>query len=165
MNNIITNTIRRMAENMQELSIVDEDYGQLETSDDTYPDTFPALLISTPKIEWSDQGKLCQCGLATMEIRLVLDCYDDTHYGSTTESKAQERMDMYVRMNRLLHGWRPDEDCTALIRTSSIFETIGGGKKIYGGVYSFEVYYYAVDDVAVANTPRPRIQFSRLTTV
>jgi hypothetical protein len=47
MNNIITNTIRRMAENMQELSIVDEDYGQLETSDDTYPVTFPALLIST----------------------------------------------------------------------------------------------------------------------
>ena len=37
----------RIALKMPELSLVDEDYGQLVTEEDTYPVTFPCVLIST----------------------------------------------------------------------------------------------------------------------
>ena len=35
-----------IAENMPSVSLVDEDYGQLQTEEDHYPVTFPAVLIN-----------------------------------------------------------------------------------------------------------------------
>ena len=37
---------------MPELSLVDEDYGQLETQEDTYPVTFPCVLVGNMTGEW-----------------------------------------------------------------------------------------------------------------
>ena len=34
-----------VADGMLELTLVDEDYGQLQTDEDTYPVTFPCVLI------------------------------------------------------------------------------------------------------------------------
>lgn len=46
----------RIALQMPELSLVDEDYGQLVTEEDTYPVTFPCVLISTIDTDWTDIG-------------------------------------------------------------------------------------------------------------
>ena len=41
-----------VADGMLELTLVDEDYGQLQTDEDTYPVTFPCVLISVDKVDW-----------------------------------------------------------------------------------------------------------------
>lgn len=46
------NEIQRVAaEGMPQLLLVDEDYGQLETAEETYPVTFPCVLINIRDIE------------------------------------------------------------------------------------------------------------------
>ena len=37
--------LRHIAEQLPELSLIDEDTGQLETGEDTYPVTFPCVLV------------------------------------------------------------------------------------------------------------------------
>ncbi len=41
-----------IAENMPSVSLVDEDYGQLQTEEDHYPVTFPAVLINMEGVAW-----------------------------------------------------------------------------------------------------------------
>ena len=99
---------KQIAENFPELSLIDEDYGQLEaieTSEDTYPVTFPCVLISIPEVIWDQLGGQSQRGTASINIRLAIDCYHDTHYGSTTESKAAERKAFATSIHRKLQGF------------------------------------------------------------
>ena len=61
MESIIYQLIDYIRQNMPEVSLVDEDYGQLEAIDkegvDTYPVTFPCVLIDTPEAEPGKTGK------------------------------------------------------------------------------------------------------------
>ena len=104
MEEIIENLICLFLEKMPELKVIDEDYGQLEMIDDdtrdTYPLTFPALLIEAPQAEWSNVLGLHQKGLATVRTRLIIDCYDDTHARSGTVEKIRER----EAMRKKVHG-------------------------------------------------------------
>ena len=46
------NTIQTaIAEGMPDLTLVDEDYGQLQTEEDTYPVTFPCVLIGIDRFK------------------------------------------------------------------------------------------------------------------
>lgn len=124
---------------MPELCTVDEDYGQLEMLNqenrDTYPLTFPAVLIDAPDVMWSNIAGLSQKGLATIRVKLIIDCYDDTHYGSTTTSRISERAALRAKVHRLLQGYRVDE-ATELIRTNSRFYTWDHGIKVYEQTYT-----------------------------
>ena len=40
-----------------------------------------------------------QHGKTTLTVRLAFDCYDDTHYGSSQEQHAAERMALAGRLN------------------------------------------------------------------
>ena len=75
MESILEDLVRHVGDNMPELKVVDEDYGQLEFIDqesrDTYPLTFPAVLIDAPDVSWSNIRGLSQKGLATVRARLV----------------------------------------------------------------------------------------------
>ena len=55
---LVCKLIEHISKNIAVLSVVDEDYGQLEALDnenvDMYPLTFPAVLIETPETEWGD---------------------------------------------------------------------------------------------------------------
>lgn len=123
---------------MEGISLVDEDYGQLETSEDTYPVTFPAILIETPHVEWTDMGQLSQLGRVSLRVRLVIDCYHDTHYGSTQEEEVASHIRLYNQMHRTLQGFRPST-ASGLDRETSRFYTIAHGIKCYESVYSCEV--------------------------
>ena len=124
---------------MPELCTVDEDYGQLEMLNqenrDTYPLTFPAVLIDAPDVMWSNIAGLSQKGTATIRVKLIIDCYDDTHYGSTTTSRIAERSAMRAKVHKLLQGYRVD-GLTELIRTSSRFYTWDHGIKVYEQTYT-----------------------------
>ena len=139
MEKLLQDLINLFGREMPELSTIDEDYGQLEMIDqqdrDTYPLTYPALLLDAPDTQWSNIEGLSQKGEATVRARLILDCYDDTHYGSTTTDRIAERAAMREKVHKLLQGYRVDEHST-LIRTTSRFYTFNHGIKVYEQTYT-----------------------------
>ena len=139
MEKLLESLIDLFGREMPELRTVDEDYGQLEMINqenrDTYPLTFPAVLIDAPDVAWSNIGGLSQKGTATVRVRLIIDCYDDTHYGSNTTARIAERAALRRKVHKLLQGYRI-EDMTELIRTNSRFYTWDHGIKVYEQTYT-----------------------------
>lgn len=132
--------MKRIKEQMIELVTVDEDYGQLETQEDQYPVVFPCALVSSPKIDWATQSAVrpvIQRGTATLTIKLAIDCYDDTHIGSSTEDKATEREQMNDRLFRLVQGFRPCKQTSALSRIENTEYPLGGGVKVYMTTFQY----------------------------
>lgn len=139
MEQLLESLIDLFGAQMPELCTVDEDYGQLEMINqenrDTYPLTFPAVLIDAPDVMWSNIAGLSQKGIATVRVRLIIDCYDDTHYGSETTERIAGRSAMRSKVHRLLQGYRV-EGITELIRTNSRFYTWDHGIKVYEQTYT-----------------------------
>ena len=139
MEKLLESLIEYLGHQMPELTTVDEDYGQLEMLNqenrDTYPLTFPAVLIDAPDVMWSNIAGLSQKGNATIRVKLIIDCYDDTHYGSTTTDRIAERSAMRSKVHKLVQGYRVDEE-TELIRTNSRFYTWDHGIKVYEQTYT-----------------------------
>jgi len=128
---------KRIAEKISGLSLIDEDYGQLEaieTEEDTYPVTFPCVLISAPEAEWTNLGGASQIGNCTIIIRLAFDCYDDTHHGSGTEGKAVERMRFAQSVHRVLQDFRPSNS-GPLVRKTGRSYSRPRAVKVYETVY------------------------------
>lgn len=142
MEHLLYNLIEYIGRNMPDILTVDEDYGQLEMLDDesrdSYPLTFPAVLIDAPETQWENMGGISQIGTCTVSVRLILDCYDDTHYDSLQTDRILEREQKRRELHRLLQGHRIGND-SALIRTSSRFFTASHGIKVYESVYTIEV--------------------------
>ena len=139
MEKLLESLIGLFGTEMPELCTVDEDYGQLEMINqenrDTYPLVFPAVLIDAPDASWSNIAGLSQKGIVTVRAKLIIDCYDDTHYGSTTTDRIAERAAMRAKVHRLLQGYRI-EGQTELIRTNSRFYTWDHGIKVYEQTYT-----------------------------
>lgn len=139
MEKLLESLINLFGQQMPELSTIDEDYGQLEMINqenrDTYPLIFPALLIDAADVSWSNIAGLSQKGEATVRARLIIDCYDDTHYGSTTTDRISERAAMRAKVHKLLQGYRVDDEAQ-LIRTNSRFYTWDHGIKVYEQTYT-----------------------------
>lgn len=139
---LLYHLIDHIKKEMPELSLVDEDYGQLEAIDkvdmDTYPVTFPCVLIDNPETDWENLAGKSQKGKAKIGVRLVMDCYDDTHYGSGTMEAILERSEMVDRLHHSMQCFRPVED-GELIREKSKFYTWSHGIKVYEMLYSVSV--------------------------
>lgn len=127
---------------MPDLEVVDEDYGQLEMLDqennNTYPLTFPAVLIDASSVDWSNIGELSQKGNATVRVRLIIDCYDDTHHGSGTTHLIAEREAKRRELHKVLQGYKIGEN-SALLRINSRFYTANHGIKVYESTYTCTV--------------------------
>lgn len=139
MESILANTIAHVARELPWARTVDEDYGQLEALDneqlDMYPLTYPAVLVDLPGTEWTDTGDIAQRGTCEVRVRLILDCYDDTHAGSHTVDKIMQREEKRKALHALLQGFRPSGE-GALIRTRSRFFTFNHGIKVYEATYT-----------------------------
>ena len=127
---------------MPDLQVVDEDYGQLEMlgqeNNNTSPLTFPAVLLDASSVDWSNIGELSQKGNATVKVRLIIDCYDDTHHGSGTTHLIAEREAKRRELHKVLQGYRIGEN-SALIRTNSRFYTASHGIKVYESTYTCSI--------------------------
>ena len=139
MESILVNMIDHIARALPWTRTVDEDYGQLEALDneqlDMYPLTYPAVLVDLPGTEWTDTGDIAQRGTCEVRVRLILDCYDDTHAGSHTVDKIMQREEKRKALHALLQGYRPSGE-GALIRTRSRFFTFNHGIKVYEETYT-----------------------------
>lgn len=160
MEQLLLDLIGLISNNMPQLLTVDEDYGQLEFIDeddrDTYPLTFPAVLIDAPSTEWSDVSDLAQQGTCQLRVRLIIDCYDDTHAGSHTTDRISQRNEMRLQLHQLLQGFRP-EGQKALIRTQSKFFTFNHGIKVYESIYTCAVTESVMERGTIA---RPKVSLA-----
>ena len=126
-----------------DVRLIDEDCGQLEAlmnGEDRYPVDFPAVLIGTPETKWENlHAQSEQRGTMMMRVRLAIDCYNDTHYGSGTEEKAIERMRLNAALTKALHGQRFNGCERKLMRVSSRNYALPGGIKVYETEYTTTV--------------------------
>lgn len=81
-----------------------------------------------------------QKGQVQFSVRLAVDCYDDTHYGSGTESKVAERLQMANSLYTALQCFRPFGYMSPMIRTKSRFYSMPGGIKVYEYIFSFTIH-------------------------
>lgn len=142
MEDILKEVIETVGGGMPEVRMADEDYGQLEMIDnpnvDTYPLVYPAVLVEMQGVEWSELAPPAQVGTATVRVRLVVDCYDDTHHTSGTLEAVEGRRAMLHRLYSLLHG-REMRTGGKMERKSSRFYTANHGIKVYEDVYTVRV--------------------------
>ncbi len=129
--NLIQATI---AEQMPDLTLVDEDYGQLQTQEDTYPVTFPCVLIGLEEVRWETITDDYQRGTASIVIRLCIDCYDDTHYTSGTAGKVAERIARFKQLHDIVRHVEP-ANALPLERVSSRWISLPGAIKVYESTY------------------------------
>lgn len=182
MEQILLSIMERIHSEMPSIQTIDEDYGQLEAldnNDDTYPLVFPAVLIDTPQAEWSNlQGK-SQKGTLTLRLRLLIDCYDDTHYGSNPASKIKERAELVRTLHKSLQGFHPatvpdafpsglttvpdaSPSGSVLIRTSSHFFTAAHGIKVYESTYTITLTDLIQETVTVASPQKVVLSVKKL---
>ena len=132
--------LRHIAEQLPELSLIDEDTGQLETGEDTYPVTFPCVLVGNIETDWNDLGYSgAQQGNGTVVVRLAIDCYDDTHIGSMQEEAIINRQQTASKLYRSLQCEQFTDNIGPLVRVKSRDYTLPGCIKIYEQMYTFEV--------------------------
>lgn len=121
------------------ISHIDENKGQLDSYNDGYPITFPAILVDLPSVEWDDARRDYQTGTVTLSVALVIDCYHDTHYGSTQEEDVKDHLSLFKSMHELLQGFQPDTNCGRLCRQSTRMYTAEHGIRIYEHTYQCKV--------------------------
>lgn len=142
MEEILNALLTRIKNKVEDLSLVDEDTGQLDALDneteDGYPVTFPCVLIGNTDINWSDvtaTGSV-QKADGMIIVRLAIDCYDDTHIGSGTTDKITERQQLATSVYKALQGYRTNTKYMGpLKRTRSRDYTLPGNIKVYEQMY------------------------------
>ncbi len=141
MEEILINIMERIAGRMPELSLIDEDYGQLEMSaeEDHYPVTFPCVLIGNIDADWRDQGLGSQKGAALITIRLAMDCYDDTSFASGTYDRVRERRQMDLKLYKALNRFKSAQCATPLVRVKSRDFALPGYIKVFETTYAFTI--------------------------
>lgn len=140
--------MRRLA-NLDGISMIDEDHGQLETYEDGYPLTYPAILIGTPEIYYDDATRTSQTGTVSLQVKLVIDCYHDTHYGSSQEDFVKTHMQRFREVQETLHGFAPNlsheegeevrSECGRLCRQSARVYSLAGGINVYETIFQCKV--------------------------
>ncbi len=130
--------MKRIEKTMPEVHI-DEDYGQLESQIDQYPVMFPCVLIGMGDTEWQPMANRpgVQQGRTSVTLKLAIDCYDDTHVGSTTEDKIAEREQMTDRMFRAVQGLRLSPKMSELDRRRSTEYALDDGIKVYEVTFEY----------------------------
>ncbi len=143
MEQLILLLLQHIAQQFPNLSLVAEDCGQLETQEDSYPVTFPCLLVGNTDTDWQDldEDSRSQRGTATITVRLAIDCYDDVHIGSTQEASIAERLQMAKDIHNAIQGieFQECENVWPLSRIKSRDYTLPGNIKVYESIYRLTV--------------------------
>lgn len=142
MENLYINIIKRLGAEVPELSLIDEDYGQLEMDDtaDHNPVTYPCALIGYSDIQWSDiTGSTAQRGQSQLTVRTALDCYADTSLASGTYDAVRYRRQFAAKVHKALRKFKAANNATALTRTHSREYVLPGGIKVFETTYSFRI--------------------------
>lgn len=164
MEHLLFHLTQHIAESVPLLQMVDEDYGQLEALDqtdrETYPLLFPCALVELTEVQWSFIQGNSQKGEARFRVRLLIDCYDDTHIGSTTSFAILERDDLRRSLDACLQGFHPQKllGAGSACRERSVFFTFNHGIKVYETHYSLTLSEDFALPKQVAHRPSPLVK-------
>jgi len=137
MEEILIAILNRIEQQVTGLSLIDEDTGQLETAEDTYPVTFPCVLVGNADVNWTNIGLGVQKGEVSLNVKLAIDCYDDTHVGSGTTERIRERQQLSTEVYKALQGFKIDVGMSAMLRTKSRDYSLPGNIKVYEKTFDF----------------------------
>lgn len=166
MEHLLYHLTQHIAQSVPSLSLVDEDYGQLENLDQTdrdmYPITFPCVLVELTEAQWSNIKGNSQKGDVRFRVRLIVDCYDDTHIGSTTSFAILERDDLRRSVDACLQGHhlRDEQASGNICRERSTYFTTNHGIKVYETHYSLTLSEDFAPPVQTAQRPTVTIKAS-----
>ena len=134
--------MEQIAQEMPELSLIDEDYGQLEmgAEEDQYPVTFPCVLIGNTSSDWNDLGYGVQKSESMLTVRLAIDCYDDTSYASGTYDKVRERQQLAGKLYKSLQCLQCTDNASPLVREKSRSYAMPHYIKVYEMTFSFTLH-------------------------
>ena len=123
MDEIFIAIMEQIAQELPELSLIDEDYGQLEmgAEEDQYPVTFPCVLIGNTDSDWHDLGYGAQKSESVLTVRLAIDCYDDTSYASGTYDKVRERQQLAGKLYKSLQCLQCTDNASPLLSPLQIY--------------------------------------------
>lgn len=142
MEEIFIAIMEQIAREMPELSLIDEDYGQLEmgANEDHYPVTFPCVLIGNTDSVWHDLGYGAQNSESQLTVRLAIDCYHDTSYASGTYDKVREHQQLAGKLYKVLQCLECSENTSPLVREKSRDYALPGYVKVYEMTFSFTLH-------------------------
>ena len=142
MEEIFIAIMEQIAKEMPELSLIDEDYGQLEmgAEEDQYPVTFPCVLIGNTTSDWHDLGYGAQNSESMLTIRLAVDCYDDTSYASGTYQNVRERQLMAEKLYKSLQCMQASPQVSPLVREKSRSYAMPHYIKVFEMTFSFSLH-------------------------
>jgi hypothetical protein len=144
MEELLIALLERISNKIPEISLIDEDCGQLEAledeNEDMYPVTFPCVLVGNTDINWTDIAPGVQKGEAQLTVRLAIGCYNDTHIGSGTTDRITERQRLSNKVYKTIQGFRVNRFFGALKRVKSRDYNLPGNIKVYEKVFTF--YYH-----------------------
>lgn len=141
MEELYINILERLGAKVPELSLIDEDYGQLEMDEtvDHNPVTYPCALIGYSDTQWSDTTSSLQRGQAQLTVRTALDCYADTSLASGTYDAVRYRQQFAAKIHWALQKFKAADNATALTRVRSREYVLPGGIKVFETTYTFRL--------------------------
>jgi hypothetical protein len=95
--------LTRLKDNIPELIWIDEETGQLETPEESYPVQFPCALINIREIDWDSLGKNTQTGDVIIEFRIGFYILEDTHKDAPDMDTALTRLKLLNKIHKYLH--------------------------------------------------------------
>ncbi len=147
MKNILENIQNRLSA-VAELKYIDENWGQLDDYDNYAPVKFPCCLIDVGSVDYSNLGmdkkampENRQIGSGSMVISVANLKLTHTSLNAPKAQKdiAWEIWDIIENVHKSLHGFRPNENSSALMRTGMRRVKRDDGIQLYEVSYSFSL--------------------------
>jgi hypothetical protein len=99
---------QRVQDNVPGISFIDQDLGQLNPNpDDTFPVTFPCLLIDLNYFTFKDLGENVQTAAGTIVFRLGFSTYSSSDQSAPEETKetALQFYELEWALHKAFQGW------------------------------------------------------------
>lgn len=132
----------RLQNNVEGLTLIDEDTGQLIESADGYPVTFPCALVDVSTVDWASCRGTEQRGTAFITIKHAFDCHEDTHLSSYSYNQFEHlkcRSEQHRQLCSALHAYKFAVATSELQRTQSRHYTLYGRIKVYEVTFKVQV--------------------------
>ncbi len=118
---------------------VDIECGQVDTIEDAYPFTTPAVWIDVSNIDWIDTSRGVQHGVATITLRIALDIYQDTHTGAPQRAEHLRAWDIINRIHHVMARHVSGEQFNNLSRIRTSVERRTDGLKVFNMAYRCDI--------------------------
>lgn len=148
MKTILENIQQRLSA-VGELKYIDENWGQLDDYDNYAPVKFPCCLIDIGIVDFSNLGmdkkaipENRQIGSASIVFSVANLKLTHTSLNAPKAQKdiAWEIWDIIENVHKSLHGYRPNENSSALMRTEMRRVKRDDGIQLYEVSYSFSLH-------------------------